>query len=275
MVIYADVLVILNLYINYFLIRASALFLRRGISRKRCVLGAGVGAVCSLIILCPPLPFPVVFLGKAAVCSLITFIAFGKQKPVDFAVSTLFFLAVNFIFAGLMLALQTFVTPNGIFCGNGICTVNIPLGALAAFTVAAYCVVRLVRLFSDKRLRTNIICPVQIILGESVIPLRGLCDTGCELTDVLSGKPIIVCGEAPIKTIIPKEITEFLDGKIPDAAGLRLVPYKTVSSRALLPLFKADKILINEKPVEAYIGVSTAELGSDIDCVFNPKILSI
>ncbi len=274
MVIYADVLVVLNLYINYFLIRTSALLMRREIPQKRSVLAALAGALGALVILLPPLPFPVIFLEKTALCSLINFISFGKQKPADFAVSTLFFLTVNFIFAGLMLALWTLVAPYGMFCGNGVCTFNLPLGAVIAFTIAAYCVVKLVRLLSDKRIRTSKICPVQITLGET-LSLRGLCDTGCELCDPFSGKPIIVCDAEKISDILPEEIRAYLSGEIPESAGLRLVPCKTVSSQALLPIFKAEKILINEKAIDAYIGVSRAALGSDIDCVFNPKILSI
>ncbi len=275
MVIYADVLVVLNLYINYFLIRTSALIMRRGITRKRCVLAALAGAVGSLVILLPPLPFWVVFLEKTALCALITFISFGKQPAADFAVSALFFLTVNFIFAGLMLALETIAAPYSMFCGNGVCTFNIPLGALIAFTIAAYCVVRLVRLFSDKRLRTSRVCPVSIFWGEKNLALRGLCDTGCEIRDIFTGKPIIVCEAEKIREIIPSEICAYLDGQLPDNTGLRLVPYKTVSSESLLPVFKAEKVLINDKPIDAYIGVSTASLGGDIDCVFNPKILSI
>ncbi len=275
MVIYADVLVVLNLYINYFLIRTSALIMRRGITRKRCVLAALAGAVGSLVILLPPLPFWVVFLEKAALCALITFISFGKQPAADFAVSALFFLTVNFIFAGLMLALETIAAPYSMFCGNGVCTFNIPLGALIAFTIAAYCVVKLVRLFSDKRLRTSRVCPVSIFWGEKNLALRGLCDTGCEIRDIFTGKPIIVCEAEKIREIIPSEICAYLEGQLPDNTGLRLVPYKTVSSESLLPVFKAEKVLINDKPIDAYIGVSTASLGGDIDCVFNPKILSI
>ncbi len=275
MIIYADVLVILNLYINYFLIRTTALFMKRDISRKRSVLGALAGAVGALVILLPPLPFFVIFPEKAALCSLITFISFGKQKPLDFAVSMLFFLTVNFVFAGLMLAVSTLISPYGMLCGNGVCTFNIPLGAVIAFTIAAYFVVRLVRLLSDKSTRVNRICPVRIIRAENTITLRGLCDTGCEIRDILSGKAVIVCAESKLQQIVPEEIQAFLDGNLSESVGLRLVPYKTVATESVLPLFRADKVLINEKPVDVYIGVTNAELEQDIDCVFNPAILSV
>ena len=42
MVIYGDVLIIFNLYINYFLVRGAALLLRRELSGKRCLLAAAV-----------------------------------------------------------------------------------------------------------------------------------------------------------------------------------------------------------------------------------------
>lgn len=249
--------------------------MRREISRKRCLLGATMGALGSLVIFLPSMPFVMVLLEKTALCAAITFISFGKQRFSDFAVSGLFFLTVNFIFAGLMLALWTFACPYGMYCENGVCTFDIPLGAVAAFTIAAYFTVKLMRFFSDKRLRAQRICTVKILCEGTVLTLRGLCDTGCEVRDILSGIPIVVCNCMAISDILPYEIRSYLNGECPDMGSLRLVPFNTASSKGLLPVFRVENVLINDKPVDAYVGAAASELGSDIDCVFNPKILSI
>ena len=54
--VYVDVLLVLNWVIDYLLLRLTAHFLRLPVSRKRLVLGAGVGAFGALVILLPPLP---------------------------------------------------------------------------------------------------------------------------------------------------------------------------------------------------------------------------
>ncbi|MCH5206366.1 MAG: sigma-E processing peptidase SpoIIGA [Oscillospiraceae bacterium] len=274
MTIYADVLVILNLYINYFLIRSTALLLRREVSAKRCLPGALLGALGALVILLPELPFVVVALEKIALGAIITFAVFGKQKPADFAVCALFFLVVSFIFAGLAMALWTFAAPYGMVYANGVFSFNIPLAAIAAFTAAAYFTIRLVRYFSDRRLRQNRICSVMISADGVEVTLKGLCDTGNELRDIFTGKPVIVCELKKISGIVPQNISDYLGGKF-SGEGIRLIPCKTVSSETLLPVFKAEKILIDGKAADAMIGVTQNALGEDIDCILDPKIISI
>lgn len=272
MVVYVDVLIVLNLYINYFLIRASAVMLRRVCTRKRCVLAALAGAAGSLVILLPELPFPVVTLIKITLGTLIVFIAFGKQKPADLAVCVLFFLVVSFIFAGAMLALWMFAAPLGMVWSNGTAYFNIPLSAVAAFTAAAYCAVRLVRYLADRRLHCERICAVKIATNGCAVKLRGLCDTGNELCDLLSGKHIVICRYEKIAPIAPSNALEYFDGKLSES--LRVVPCRTVAAQTLVPIFKAD-ITIDGRSADGFVGITKSPLGEDVDCIFNPKIISI
>lgn len=272
MVVYIDVLIVLNLYINYFLIRATAMITRRVCSRGRSVLAALAGAAGALMILLPELPFLVVVLIKTGLGALIVFIAFGKQKPADLAMYTLFFLVVSFTFAGVMMALWTFAAPLGMVWSNGTAYFNIPISALAAFTAAAYCAVRLVRFFSDKRLHCERICAVKISSNDCAVELRGLCDTGNELCDLLSGKHIVICRYDKIAPIAPSNALEYFDGKISES--LRIVPCRTVAAETLIPIFKAD-IMIDGKAADGFVGITKKPLGDDVDCIFNPKIISI
>lgn len=251
------------------------MLLRRKTSRRRILTGAAVGAVGALIILLPELPFAVVFLEKIILCSAMTFISFGKQKIYDFLVCGLVFLIVNFVFAGLMLGLWQFVCPYGMYCANGVCTFDIPLLAITVFTIAAYFIVKLVQKIFDKRTRVNKICTVIISCGENSEVLKGLCDTGCEVRDFFSGKRIIVCNAESINKILPDTIKSYLNGKISESVGIKLVPYSTVSSESLMPIFNADRITINNRTVDALVGVSSSKLGEDIDCMFNPDIISL
>ncbi len=272
MVVYADVLVILNLYINYFLIRSTALFLRRNISKKRCVLAALIGGSGALVMLLPELPFFVIIAEKTALGALIVFAAFGRQKPADFAVCTLFFLVVSFGFAGIMMALWRFAAPYNMVFSNGVCTFDIPLAALFAFTAAAYCVVKLIRLLSDRKIRSVGISTVKIVKDDKQVSLRGLSDTGNSLCDIFSGKPVIICAADKLANVVPQCVLDYFCGKA--AEGIRLIPCKTVTSESLIPVFRADSVTIDGKPTDAVIGVSKNSLGGDIDCIFDPKIIS-
>ena len=272
MIVYVDVLIALNLYINYFLVRSTAVIMKRGISRKRSVLASFAGAMGSLVILLPELPFFAVVLYKIALGSVIVLIMFGRQSTCNFAISALFFLIVNFSFGGIMLALWTFAAPLGMVWSNGTAYFNIPIGAIIAFTAAAYCAVRLVGHIADKRLHCNKISAVTISANGCAVELRGLCDTGNELCDLFSGKPVVICRFEKLAALLPQSVTDYFDGKIPE--NLRIVPCRTLAAEALVPIFKAE-IMIDGKAADGFVGVTKNDLGDEVDCIFNPKIISI
>lgn len=228
-----------------------------------------------MVILLPELPFFVIAIEKTALGALIVFAAFGKQKTVDFAVSTLFFLVVSFSFAGLMMALWTFAAPYNMVFSNGVCSFDIPLIAIAAFTAAAYCLVRLIRLLSDRKIRCTEPAVVMICRDDKKVSLRGLSDTGNSLCDIFSGKPVIVCAADKLAQVAPQCVFDYLNGITADKIdGIRLIPCKTVTSEALMPIFSADSVTIDGKPADAVIGVSKLPLGEDVDCIFNPRIIN-
>ena len=276
LVIYADILVILNLYINYFLVRSAALLLRRDLSSKRCLLAAGIGAVAALSALLPELLFWAVAGIKAAVGCAVVFAAFGRQKKIDFVISLLCFLIISFVFAGLMLALWTFFAPFDMVYSNGVAYFNIPIAAIAVFTAAAYGAVKAVRYFSDRRLSCRRICRVKITVTGVTAELKGLADTGNGLCDIFSGKSVIVCRRDSVENIIPEAVRKYLDGKAADSTdGIRLLPCRTIAAESLIPVFSAASITIDGKTADGFIGVTKNTLGEDIDCVFNPKIISL
>lgn len=272
MVVYVDVLIVLNLYINYFLIRAALLIMRRNKPKRRCVLAALIGAFGSLVILLPELPFVVIVLEKILLGALIVFALLGKQSPADFAIHLLFFLVISFMFAGVMLALWTFAAPIGMVYSNGTPYFNIPIAAIAAFTAAAYLLVRLIRYIADKRIHCDKISVVRISLRNCEIELRGLSDTGNGLCDIFSGKPVVICRFEKIAPLIPENVKNYFDGK--PAESLRVIPCRTIASQTLVPIFKAN-ISIDGKDADGFVGVTKNPLGEDVDCIFNPKIISL
>ena len=273
MVIYADVLVALNMYINYFLLWGTALMLKRGFSRKRFVLAAFIGALGSLIILVPSLPFAASAVYKIALGTAITLIAFGKQKPAEFAVCALFFLVVNFIFAGVMNALWMFFAPIEMIYENGVFYFNIPIAAIIAFTAAAFFLIKLIKFIFGKFSHKDKICEVKIFGKKAEVTLKGLCDTGCSAEDLFTDTPVIICEYEKITEIVPPDIEDFFAGIFVEK--IRLIPLSTINGDTLIPIFNAEKILINGKIANALIGVSRARLGGDADCVLNPEIISL
>ena len=111
-VIYIDVLLSINLAVNYFLLLASLRLSGRRAPRPRILLGAAVGAVYSLIILLPDISWPLQTLTRAAVCLLMVLVCERRVSFGGLLRDALVFFTVSFVFAGFMLAMRMFAAPS-------------------------------------------------------------------------------------------------------------------------------------------------------------------
>lgn len=270
MVVYADVLLAVNLYINYFLIRGTCLILRRTIPPLRTVLASAVGAAGSLLFLLPELHPALGVLLKCALGVLVTLAAFGRQKRAELLLSLLCFLAVSFSFAGGMLAIRYFAAPAGMLCKNGFTYFDIPIGAAAVITAAVYGVFRLIR-FIMSRNRPKRHERVLIRCCGRELTLDGLADTGNSLTDSFTGKPVVIASLEAAREIVPQSVLNYLCGRSEGIEGIRLIPCRTVTSEGVIPAFPAELVICG-RPVEALLGITRQEL-SGAQCIFDPAIL--
>ena len=96
MTVYADVLVVLNLIVDYFLLRLTAIILKRQASVWRILAGAFAGALTSLYIFLPQMRVFIETLLRIVSCLLICFLTFGFKGAKAFFRSVLCFFAVNY-----------------------------------------------------------------------------------------------------------------------------------------------------------------------------------
>lgn len=270
MIIYADVLIAANLYINYFLVRGTALLLRRKIKPLRCLLASVAGSCGALAIMLPELHPVFSVLLKVLLGVAVTFAAFGRQKRADFLLALLCFLAVSFAFAGGMMALWSFAAPLGMYYRNGYAYFDIPIGAAAVITVLVYGIFRLVKLLRDK----NRPLPHEKVLirsGGLEIPLDGLADTGNSLCDSFTGKPVVIAALDKVNAILPETVQNYLAGNTENLEGIRLIPCRTVTAEGIIPAFPAE-IVIGGRHADALLGVTRQKI-TGADCIFNPNII--
>lgn len=270
LVIYVDVLLVVNLYINYFLIRGTALVLRRNTAPVRIIAAAGVGAAGSLMILAPDIHPAICVVIRLCFGALITFVAFGRQKRIDFLISALAFLLVSFAFGGGMTALWNLAAPPFMYMRNGTAYFDIPIIAAAVITAAVYGGFRLFRRIAERR-KPQCRAVVKIRSGGNEVTLDGLADTGNSLRDCFSGKPVVITSLNKAAGVVPEQVAGYFSGAAEGLEGLRLTPCRTVTSDGVIPVFPAE-VLINGIPADALVGVVRGEL-SGADCIFDPNII--
>lgn len=284
MVIYLDVLILINLYVTYFQILAVAAFTHRKTVWYRKLSAAGIGAVASLSIFIPQEMVLTLTLLKIFLCALIAFVAFGYTGFRAYAVSVLFLMLVSFVFSGLMLCVWLFAAPMKMLFINGTVYFGIDTMTIILSTCAAYGVVRIIRYILDKNGKTDGKYTVIIKNNGRECRLSALADSGNGMVDCFSGLPVIVCRRDMCADVSPPAIdmiennSDISEIGTQMIKGVRIMPFSTVGKGALICMFKAESVVIDDEtneekyPVNALIGIVIGGR-QEYEAIFNPKIL--
>lgn len=284
MVIYLDVLILINLYVTYFQILAVSVFTHRKTVWYRKLSAAGIGAVASLSIFIPPEMVLTLTLLKIFLCALIAFVAFGYTGFREYAVSVLFLMLVSFVFSGLMLCVWLFAAPMKMLFINGTVYFGIDTMTIILSTCAAYGVVRIIRYILDKNGKTDGKYTVIIKNNGRECRLSALADSGNGMVDCFSGLPVIVCRRDMCADVSPPAIemiennSDISDIGTQMIKDVRIMPFSTVGKGGLICMFKAESVVIDDEtneekyPVNALIGIVIGGR-QEYEAIFNPKIL--
>lgn len=251
-VVYIDVLIFLNIIINYLLLLSTAFITRSEIKRLRVLAGSAIGGVYSLIIFLPPLSGVFSAVLKLALSGIIVIVSFGDLTPKAFLRQYSAFFAANFVFAGVMLAIWFAFKPGGMVINNATVYFNISAAMLVLSAVAGDLILILVfRLFRRNAPDSHIFEITIEVSGKSITG-KALLDTGNALKDGFSGKPVIIAEYLFVKPLLPPDVAAFFEDANhvqPETmtswnGRIRLIPFQTVKDRGMLPAFKPDKVVI-------------------------------
>lgn len=268
LVMYADILFVINTYVTYALLRSCALVARFPVGRLRAVVSSLLGGGFSLVILIDGinnallsvlrLPFSVLLLFAA-------FYPFDKRK--FFRLFGAFFL-VNFVFAGLMLAIELFAAPQSMLLSAGIVYFDIDALTLVVLTAVCYCVLSVINLLVKAKAPTGTVFDVTVELGEKSFSCRALLDTGNSLFEPFSSFPVVVA-----------ERKLFGEGfSVPDEK-LRLVPCSCVTNEGVLKAFRPDRLTVSSlggrlETDSVYIAITDEKIkNSEFKVLLHPQLV--
>lgn len=265
--IYIDVLIAVNLLINYFLLLAAANFLSLRFRRRRVFLASLLGAFYSLWILMPEINLWAAFAVKLAMAATIVLTAYPLNGFKQFLRELAAFYIVSFSFAGFMLAVWYFIAPQGMVIKNSVVYFNISPLILILLTVVCYLFIRLIHRLTGRQAAAGTFCTVTVDYSGKRASFLGKVDTGNSLTEPFSNYPVLVVYEDFVKNLIPEK----------ESGKVRLVPFHTVSGEGLLPAFRPDLLtLVCGKNIycmhNVYIAASKTKLG-EFDALINPDLL--
>jgi stage II sporulation protein GA (sporulation sigma-E factor processing peptidase) len=283
MIVYVDVLIVVSFYINYLLLRASAVIIHKPVHRGRIIAGALIGSLSSLIIFMPDMGNIAILVIRVVTAIIMVAISFSIASFRDLYKTSLLFFFVSFVFAGIEYAVAMLLGGSNAIWHNSIFYVNISLQTLVVSTIISYTVLWLIRRHYDSTGDADKHYTVTVENGDKIVRFKAIGDTGNNLTDNFTGKPVIICSKSRLTPIIDNAVVEkmldcdYIHEAFIPPKGWKLIPFSTINSNGLIPAFRPAKVFIKSdddvhfRSIDAYIGISETDMEF---AVFNPKALS-
>lgn len=271
-VIYADILAAINFGVDYLLLAATIRLAGIPLIRRRIAGGAGLGAFYAVLTILPIGTFAGSLPIKAAAGLGMVRIACGKRSARQTMKLFLLFLLVAFGFGGCTSAFY-FMTGTCL-TQNGVYYLEVPLPIVLSACILAYVLSGL--LFQGQAKHGAIqdsVEQVSITAFGKQQEFRLLLDTGNDLTDPMSGKPVIILERESMTKLFPVELQFLTEVSEADASALfyriprqyrstfSLLPYTAVgTSGGLLLAFRPQKIERQGRRYEALAAISPQKI---------------
>lgn len=257
MIIYIDILVCLNIIIDYFLISLTSFILKSTCSFARQLLGAVVGGICSIAILIPINNYFFDFALRLLTSSFIILASFGFSKLRLYIRRIISFFIASFVFSGCMIAIIDIFEISNLKVKNGIVYYDLSAIILVIITAITYFLLTFIMKFVNrKKVQT---CKLRISDNNVSAEIIALVDSGNKLKEPFSEKWVLI--------LDPKYLNDFKGENKPH----RVIPYNTIGNNGLITGFCPDKILLisngDEEKLDMYLAFSPNPLKDEYGAI--------
>lgn len=248
-VIYIDVLVFINSVLTLLILMTTSDIIKNYPARKRYLAGAFAGGLASLAIFLPENIFTGILI-KTVESSLIVFITFGFRNLKSYIKSLSGFFLSSFLYGGIVFASGFVVGRDILSFNNGYFYSDLNAVSLIVICGSIFIVLKLTDIRYFRVRKKDIIYEVELYLNSKSYSFKAFLDSGNNVVDSFTGKPVVILSLSVIKSGFTSEeneaIRSIIDGRIPEylPAGIRLLPVKTLGQQKLLPAITADKLIV-------------------------------
>lgn len=270
MTVYADILILVNFIVDYFLILLSAKFLHIKPKLLRLILASVLGGLFSLYIFLPQTNFLFQTFIHILMCSILCLVVFGYRDIKSFLRNMATLFCVNFAYSGAMIAVWLIFKPYGMVINNSIIYFDISPVFLIIFSVFGYFLTLLLRKIIKRPFLQTSYCDATLFCEDKKIVLSGIIDTGNSLQDTFGLSQIFITEQSIIDKLLGQEKY--------NVVRFRKIPCGTITGKSLLDGYRIDKIKImfgnkNYDFKNPILAVSQTPL-CDAKLIINPENLS-
>lgn len=241
MIIYVDLVFILNVFLDFILLMSVSVILNRNAKIKRMIFGSLLGGGSTFILFVSINQY-YLFLLKFFLGLLMIIVTFGYRN-MKYTYNNMFYLlTISFSISGVLYLFNDKKIYNYFIL-------------IITFVIVTFIYIKQIRKFQNNYANYY---SVIIYLHGKKMNFNGFLDTGNKLYDNYHHRPVIL-----------------VDEKIPfDLMDVIYVPYVSLNNESILKCLKADKIIINNHIFNNYlVGLSEKKFQIDgINCLLHSEM---
>lgn len=273
--VYAEQVLLDNFLADFALLWCTKRLLHSNAPVWRMLLAAVLGAFTALL---APLLSAGAFFYQTAVLLVICFIAYWQANAKSFFRHTLYFLILSFIAAGLAIIISVFasgLSPSPIsFYTSGTVARSV-IVCIFCMLAAGY---KLPALISKLNIEKNMQVTVNITTAKGSKSINALVDTGHNLTEPLTGLPVIILNHADIANLLDPDLALALKGEMNNCKErIYCIPYTCVGKSGVLFGFKPKAVSIVNKDKEitcqCIVAIGNNIAAAQSRALLNPMLL--
>lgn len=303
MIVYLDVIFVLNFIIDFLLLYLTARFAGSNVIVPRLLAGSIIGALYTVLLFFPPLSFLYTFVIKLLFSVVMIMVTFGFRRWLYLLRHLALFYFVSFIAGGGMFALHYF-WQDSISILSGVALIQTK-GVVHPVTITVILLgIPLVwwisrnshRMIGNAKRLGQLLGSVRIEVAGRSLDCIGLVDTGNRLYEPITRIPVMIIELACIKEVLPPEVVRIAEQGVNLAENwdnyenleanwlsrIRLVPFRGVAKKTdFLLAVRPDRIevKINDQvfsPHKILIGLNPEMLSTDrrYQAIIHPDIVT-
>ena len=289
---YVEDLLALNFMMNSALLYLTARLTGRELKMFRLAAGGFLAALYSLVIFLPEAHFVYSWVGKIGASVLIVVFTFRPRRSMELARLCGAFFLSSFFLAGTVFALYFFGSTPAVVQGGVFYIAPPHPGMLFTGVLVAFLLLVGVWHFSERQRRNKgLRFRLTLYHAGQEVRLGALVDTGNQLRDPISGRPLNVASFQAIRNLLPVTLQEAymrcedpissLGSLAGDEAGLfGVVPFRSLENSGMLVTFRPEKVILQEDcgstELPGLVFAITAKnlsLDNDAEILLHPSVL--
>ena len=265
--VYADVLFLNDLFMDFLLIYMSAKLMKIKPSFFKILVAATVGAMFSTVMFFNTVNSLLLTVLKIAVMLLMIEISFFPRSLIGFLKKTAVFLAVFFCAGGICFSLLYFTgigTYFGAVLKGGTIYINFPVYKLILSCGLCYFILTLATIVMRKHKLKRDIYDVTMVSEGREIRFKAFYDSGNCLREKKTDKGVLVVRWKVAKKLFDtkEDLSEFVKE---NPEKFLPIPYKTVSGNSVMMGFLPESVEIGKNKIDVYAGISEVDFCASYD----------